>query len=39
MKHWAKIFHSLVLRGKLLSAVRWITDREKGRIFHNDLMV
>ena len=34
MKHQAKIFHSLVIQGKLLSAVRWITYRGKGRVFH-----
>ena len=31
-EHRAKIFHGLVLRGKLRMAVRWITEREKGRV-------
>ena len=29
--HRAQTYHSLVLRGKLRMAVRWITDRETGR--------
>ena len=29
-EHRAKTFHGLVLRGKLRTAVRWITEREKG---------
>ena len=29
MEHRAKIFHSLVIRGKLRSSVRWITNRDK----------
>ena len=29
-EHRAKSYHSLVLRGKLGTAVRWITEREKG---------
>ena len=33
MESWAKIYHRLVLRGKLRSVVRWITDREKDRVF------
>ena len=32
--HRAKIFNILVLQGKLRSAVRWITNRDNGRIFH-----
>ena len=31
-EHRAKIFHRLVIRSNLCSAVRWITDREKGGI-------
>ena len=33
-EHQANIYHSLVLRDKLRSAVRWIKDREKGGVFH-----
>ena len=33
-KHQAKIFHSLVIWGKLRSAIWRITNREKGRVFH-----
>ena len=29
----AKIFHRLVLRGKLRSSVQWTTDRDKGGVF------
>ena len=29
-EHRAKTFHGLVLRGKLRTAVRWITERKKG---------
>ena len=29
-EHRAKTYHSLVLRGKLQTTVRWITEREKG---------
>ena len=32
-EYWAKIFHSLVLQGKLSSDVWWITEREKGSVF------
>ena len=32
-EHWAKIYHSLVLWGKLCSAVRWIADKDKGGVF------
>ena len=32
-EHRGKIFRSLVLRDKLHSDFRWITDREKGRVF------
>ena len=32
VEHKAKTFHGLVLRGKLQTAVRWITDREKGGV-------
>ena len=31
-KHRAQTYHSLVLRGKLQMAVRWITKRETGRV-------
>ena len=31
-EHMAQTFHSLVLRGKLRTAVRWITDRDKGGV-------
>ena len=40
-ENWAKIYHSLVLWGKLCSAVQWITYREKicvqnpGDIYYN----
>ena len=30
--HRSQTYHSLVLRGKLRSAVRWITDRETGGV-------
>ena len=29
---WAQTYHSLVLRGKLRTAVMWITERETGRV-------
>ena len=29
-EHWAQTFHSLVLQGKLQTALSWITDRETG---------
>ena len=29
-EHRSKIFHSLVLQGKLRTEVQWITEREKG---------
>ena len=32
VEHRAKTFHGLVLRGKLRTAVRWITEREKGGV-------
>ena len=32
-EHRAKIYHSLVLQGKLQSVLRWITDRGKGGVF------
>ena len=31
-EHWAQTYHILVLRGKLQTAVRWITERETGGI-------
>ena len=31
-EHWAKTYHSLVLRGILRTAVRWITEWEKGGV-------
>ena len=31
-EHRAQTYHSLVLRGKLQSAVRWITERKTGGI-------
>ena len=31
-EHRAQTYHSLVLRGKLQSAVRWITERETGGV-------
>ena len=31
-EHRAQTYHSLVLRGKLRSAVRWITERETGGV-------
>ena len=30
-EHWAQTYHSLVLRRKLRTEVRWITERENGR--------
>ena len=33
-EHQAKIFHILVLSGKLRLFIQWITDRDKGRVFH-----
>ena len=33
LEHRAKIFHSLVIRGKLRSSVRWITNRDKCGVF------
>ena len=36
--HRAKIYHSLVIRGKLRSSFHWITKREKGRVFHPEYM-
>ena len=32
-EHRAQTYHSLVLRGKLLTAMKWITERETGRVF------
>ena len=32
VEHRAKTYHSLVLRGKLRTAVRWITEWEKGGV-------
>ena len=32
MEHRAQTYHSLVLCGKLRSAVRWITERETGGV-------
>ena len=32
VEHRAKTFHGLVLCGKLRTAVRWITEREKGGV-------
>ena len=31
-EHWAQTYHSLVLHGKLQSAVRWITEGETGGV-------
>ena len=31
-EHWAKTYHSLVLHRKLRTAVRWITEQEKGGV-------
>ena len=31
-EHRAKTYHSLVLRGKLRTAVRWITEQESGDV-------
>ena len=30
----AHTFHSLVIRGKICMAVRWITERDKGGVLH-----
>ena len=35
-EHRAKTFNGLVLRGKLRTAVRWITKREKGGVLQPD---
>ena len=32
-EHWAQTYHILLLRGKLRSAVRWITEQETGGDF------
>ena len=31
-EHRSQTYHSLVLRGKLRSVVRWITERETGGV-------
>ena len=31
-EHWAQTYHSLVLRGKLWTAARWITERDTGGV-------
>ena len=31
-EHRAQTYHSLVLRGKIRTAVRWITERETGGV-------
>ena len=36
-EHRAKTFHGLVLRGKLRTAVRWITEREKGGVLQPEV--
>ena len=35
-EHQAKTFHGLVLRGKPRTAVRWITEREKGGVLQHE---
>ena len=35
-EHRAQTYHSLVLRGKLRLAVRWITERETGGCFSQE---
>ena len=35
-EHRAQTYHSLVLRGKLRTAVRWITEREMGGVLQPD---
>ena len=32
MEHRAQTFHNLVLRGKLWTVVRWITERDTGGV-------
>ena len=32
LEHRAQTYHSLVLRGKLRTLVRWITERETGGV-------
>ena len=32
MEHWAQTYHSMVLCGKLRTAVRWITEKETGGV-------
>ena len=34
-EHRSNILHSLVLQGKLRSDFRWITDKNKGRVFQS----
>ena len=34
-EHRAQTYHSMVLRGKFRTAVRWITDRETGGILQS----
>ena len=34
-EHWAQTYHSLVLRGKLRMAVRWITERETAGSYNS----
>ena len=36
-EHRAKTFHGLVLRGKLRTAVRWITEQEKGGVLQPEV--
>ena len=33
LDHRAKIYHRLMLQGKLRLAVRWITEGDKGGVF------
>ena len=34
----AKVFHSLVVRHKLRAAIRYISDRDKGRVYYPNNM-
>ena len=34
-EHWAKTYHILVLRGKLQTAVQWITEREMSGVLQS----
>ena len=33
-EHWLNIFHILVIRCKIRSPVWWVSNRDKGGVFH-----